>query len=64
MLAAAALLTTVDPWYRAVVHPRPWLGLAFFGFSLFAGLNVALPLVGVPPAGAVVAERRASAPSA
>jgi hypothetical protein len=55
VLAAAALLTTVDPWYRAVVHPRPWLGLTFFGFSLFAGLNVALPLVGVPPAGAVVA---------
>ena len=54
VLAAAALLTTVDPWYRALVHPRPWLGLAFFGFSLFAGLNVALPLVGVPPAAAVV----------
>jgi hypothetical protein len=54
VLSAAALLTTVDPWYRAVVHPRPWLGLAFFGFSLFAGLNVALPLVGVPPGAAVV----------
>ena len=54
VLLAAALLTTVDPWYRALVHPRPWLGLAFFGFSLFAGLNVALPLVGVPPAAAVV----------
>ena len=54
VLVTVALLTTVDPWYRAVVHPRPWLGLAFFGFSLFAGLNVALPLVGVPPAGAVV----------
>jgi hypothetical protein len=54
VLAAAALLTTVDPWYQALVHPRPWLGLAFFCFSLFAGLNVALPLVGVPPAGAVV----------
>jgi hypothetical protein len=54
LLAAAALLTTVDPWYRAVVHPRPWLGLLFFGFSLFAGLNVALPLVGVPPADAVL----------
>jgi Family of unknown function (DUF5924)/Protein of unknown function (DUF2914) len=54
-LVVAALLTTVDPWYRVVVHPRPWLGLAFFGFSLFAGLNVALPLVGIPPAGAVVA---------
>jgi hypothetical protein len=54
VLVVAALLTTVDPWYRAVVHPRPWLGLAFFGFSLFAGLNVALPLVGVAPAAAVV----------
>jgi hypothetical protein len=54
VLAAAALLTTVDPWYHALVHPRPWLGVAFFGFSLFAGLNVALPLIGVPPAGAVV----------
>jgi hypothetical protein len=54
VLVVAALLTTVDPWYRVVVHPRPWLGLAFFGFSLFAGLNVALPLVGVPPAAAVV----------
>ena len=54
VLTAAALLTTVDPWYRALVHPRPWLGVAFFGFALFAGLNVALPLVGVAPAGAVV----------
>jgi hypothetical protein len=53
-LAAAALLTTVDPWYHALVHPRPRLGVAFFGFTLFAGLNVALPLVGVPPAGAAV----------
>ena len=55
VLVAAALLTTVDPWYRGVVHPRPWLGLTLFGFALFAGLNVALPLVGVPPAVAVVA---------
>lgn len=54
VLVAAALLTTIDPWYRAVVHPRPWLGRAFLGFSLFAGLNVALPLVGVPPAAAVL----------
>ena len=64
VLVAAALLTTVDPWYRALVHPRPWLGLAFFGFSLFAGLNVALPLVGVPPAAAVRAERRPRRPRA
>ena len=54
VLAAAALLTTVDPWFHALVRPRPWVGVAFFGFSLFAGLNVALPLVGVPPAAAVV----------
>jgi hypothetical protein len=54
VLAAAALLTTVDPWYQRLVHPRPWLGRAFLGFALFAGLNVALPLVGVPPAGAVL----------
>jgi uncharacterized protein DUF5924/DUF2914 family protein len=54
VLTVAALLTTIDPWYRAIVHPRPWLGLTFFGFSLFAGLNVALPLVGVPPAVAIL----------
>ncbi len=54
VLSAAALLTTVDPWYQAVIHPRPWLGLALCGFALFAGLNVALPLIGVPPAIAVV----------
>lgn len=50
VLAAAALITTVDPWYRALIHPRPWLGRVFFAFAIFAGLNVALPLVGVPPA--------------
>jgi hypothetical protein len=55
VLVAAALLTTVDPWYRAVVHPRPRLGRAFFAFALFAALNVALPLVGVSPAAAVPA---------
>lgn len=54
VLAAAALLTAVDPWYRAVVHPYPSVARAFFAFSLFAGLNVALPLVGVPPAWALL----------
>lgn len=54
VLAAATLITTVDPWYRALVHPRAWLGRAFFAFALFAGLNVALPLVGVPPAWALL----------
>jgi hypothetical protein len=53
-LAAAALLTTIDPWYAALLHPRPWLGRAFFVFASFAGLNVALPLIGVPPAEAVL----------
>ncbi|HEV8309999.1 MAG TPA: DUF5924 family protein [Methylomirabilota bacterium] len=54
LLAAAALVTTIDPWYRALIHPYPWAGRVFFAFSLFAGLNVALPLVGVPPAWAVL----------
>ncbi len=54
VLTLAALVTTVDPWYQAIVSPRPWLGRAFFAFALFAGLNVALPLVGVPPEGALL----------
>ena len=49
LLVAMALLVTFDPWYRAIVQPRPWLGYAFFVLSIFAVLNVALPLVGVPP---------------
>jgi hypothetical protein len=53
VLVGAALLTTIDPWYRALVHPYPWAGRALFAFAIFAGLNVALPLVGVPPAWAI-----------
>jgi hypothetical protein len=49
LLVVLALLATFDPWYRAVVHPRPWLGYVFFVVSIFAALNVALPLVGLPP---------------
>lgn len=49
VLVALVLLATFDPWYRAVVHPRPWAGHVFFLVSLFGGLNLALPLVGVPP---------------
>ena len=49
LLVALALLATFDPWYQAVVHPRPWMGGVFFVVSTFAALNVALPLVGVPP---------------
>ena len=48
-LVSLTLLATFDPWYQAVVHPRPWLGLVFFVVSMFAALNVALPLVGVAP---------------
>ncbi|MBI2529043.1 MAG: DUF2914 domain-containing protein [Candidatus Rokubacteria bacterium] len=48
-VAAAALVTAVDPWYRALVPPRRWLKTALLGFSVFAALNVALPLVSVRP---------------
>jgi hypothetical protein len=49
VVAAGALVTAVDPWYRRLVQPRPWLNHALLGFSIFAALNVALPLVGVRP---------------
>ena len=49
LLAGLALVATFDPWYRALVHPRPWAGHVFFLVALFGGLNLALPLVGVPP---------------
>ena len=52
-LGVLALLATFDPWYRAVVHPRPWAGYVFFVVSLFGALNLALPLIGVPPVGAL-----------
>ena len=49
LLVVLALLATFDPWYRVVVHPRPWFGYVFFLVSIFGALNVALPLVGVRP---------------
>ena len=49
VLAALILLATFDPWYRALVHPRPWLASVLFVVSIFAALNVALPLLGVRP---------------
>jgi hypothetical protein len=55
LLAALTLLATFDPWYHAIVHPRPWLSYVFFVVAIFAALNVALPLVGVPPYAALVA---------
>ncbi len=49
VVAAGALVTALDPVYRRLVHPRPWLNHALLGFSIFAALNVALPLVGARP---------------
>ena len=46
---AGALITAVDPWYAALVHPRRWLNQALLAFSIFAALNVALPLLGIRP---------------
>ncbi len=48
-VAAGALLTAVDPWYRACVAPRAWAKHALLGLAVFAALNVALPLVRVRP---------------
>jgi Family of unknown function (DUF5924)/Protein of unknown function (DUF2914) len=49
LLTVLAVLATFDPWYRAIVHPRPWAGYVFLLVSMFCALNLALPLVGVPP---------------
>jgi hypothetical protein len=49
LLIGLTLLATIDPWYRAIVHPRPWFGYIFFLVSMFGALNLALPLIGVPP---------------
>jgi hypothetical protein len=49
LLVALAVLATFDPWYHAVVHPRPWVGYVFFLTATFGALGVALPLIGVPP---------------
>ena len=55
LLAGAALLTAVDPWYNALVHPRPWLRIALLGLAMFGGLNVGLALLGAPGIVAAVA---------
>jgi Family of unknown function (DUF5924)/Protein of unknown function (DUF2914) len=54
LLVVLALLATFDPWYHAIVHPRPWVRAIFFVVSLFGALNLALPLVRVPPIIALV----------
>jgi hypothetical protein len=35
------------------VHPYPWAGYVFFLVSLFGALNLALPLIGLPPVAAL-----------
>lgn len=47
LLAAAALVTAIDPWYRAILVRFRSIEIVLFGFGLFASLNVAFPLVGV-----------------
>jgi hypothetical protein len=47
LLVTAAILTSVDPWYRAARGRFRWIETALFGLGLFASLNVAFPLVGV-----------------
>jgi hypothetical protein len=49
LLVVLIVLATFDPWYHALVHPRPWFRTLFFVMSIFAALNVALPLLGVRP---------------
>ena len=55
LLVTLALLATFDPWHRAAVARLPAIGDAFCLVSLFATLNVALPLVGLPPFWAMLA---------
>ncbi len=45
LLLAGAILTAIDPWYRAIVLRYPRLEVPLFGFGLFASLNVAFPLL-------------------
>ncbi len=53
-VALGALVTAVDPWYRMAVRPWRWVERGVFAFSIFAALNVALPLVGVRPIAALL----------
>jgi hypothetical protein len=54
LLGVAVLLTTVDPWYRAVYARSRWIETALFWLGLFASLNVAFPLVRVPASWALL----------
>jgi hypothetical protein len=48
-LAIGALVTAVDPLYARLARDHRWLQHVMLGLSIFAALNVALPLVGVRP---------------
>jgi len=48
LLAGAALITAIDPWYRAIIAWFRGLELFLLGFGLFASLTVAFPLIGAP----------------
>jgi hypothetical protein len=48
-IAGAALVTAIDPAYQRLIHPHAWRRYLLLGFSIFAALNVALPLVGIQP---------------
>jgi len=54
LLVTAALLTTIDPLYRATILRYPWTGHVLFAFGLFASLNVGLPLIRLRSAWALV----------
>jgi hypothetical protein len=47
LLAVAAIVTTIDPWYRAIVLRFRGGEFLLFAFGLSASLFVALPLVGL-----------------
>jgi hypothetical protein len=49
-----AYWAATTPGSPNVVLPRPWLGYVFFLVSVFGALNLALPLVGVPPFAALL----------
>jgi hypothetical protein len=55
VLCALAVLATFDPWFSVLVQPRAWTRHLFLLVTIFAALNVALPLVRVPPFQATMA---------
>lgn len=54
LLVALALVATFDPWYVTLVKPRRWARWVYLVVPTFAALNLALPLVGIPPFAALM----------